>query len=205
MLRSNLAEMASALPGDRLRPHVKAHKCTSLARLQADHGHRGFTCATIAEMEAMAGGRARRGPVARQRGGGRDAGSALWSTQGAKVTLAVDSEATIDAAATGGVRRVLIDVNVGLPRCGCRPGDAGRLADLARSRRARGARASWATRATSSGWPTGQRARAGVEASMSLLSDAHSEVGGDIVSARRYGNVRHEHLGDRDTGGQLRA
>jgi D-serine deaminase-like pyridoxal phosphate-dependent protein len=32
------------------------------------------------------------------------------------------------------VREVVVDVNVGLPRCGCAPEDAGRLADLARSR-----------------------------------------------------------------------
>ena len=43
----------------------------------------------------------------------------------ARVTVAVDSEATIDAAARGAIREVLIDVDVGLPRCGCRPADAG--------------------------------------------------------------------------------
>ena len=48
--------------------------------------------------------------------------------------MAVDSEETIDAAAAAGVPEVLIDVNVGLPRCGCRPEDAGRLADRARRR-----------------------------------------------------------------------
>jgi D-serine deaminase-like pyridoxal phosphate-dependent protein len=53
---------------------------------------------------------------------------------GHRVTVAVDSEETIEAAANGGVREVLIDVNVGLPRCGCVPEDAGRLADLARSK-----------------------------------------------------------------------
>ena len=51
----------------------------------------------------------------------------------ARVTMAVDSEETIDTAARAGIREVLVDVNVGLPRCGCRPDDAGRLADLARS------------------------------------------------------------------------
>ena len=59
---------------------------------------------------------------------------------GARVTVAVDSAETVEAAAAGGVREVLVDVNVGLPRCGCAPEDAGRLADLARSQRARGAR-----------------------------------------------------------------
>ena len=32
----NLRVMAHTLPGRRLRPHVKAHKCTALARRQAD-------------------------------------------------------------------------------------------------------------------------------------------------------------------------
>ena len=41
---------------------------------------------------------------------------------------------TVEAAAAGGVREVVVDVNVGLPRCGCEPGDAGRLADLARAK-----------------------------------------------------------------------
>ena len=39
--------------------------------------------------------------------------------QGANITVAVDSAETIKAAFNGGVRNVLIDVNVGLPRCGC--------------------------------------------------------------------------------------
>ena len=52
---------------------------------------------------------------------------------GARITVAVDSDATIDAAARAGVPEVLIDVNVGLPRCGCRPEEAGRLAERARA------------------------------------------------------------------------
>ena len=51
----------------------------------------------------------------------------------ARVTLAVDSPATVEAAAAGGVREALIDVNVGLPRCGCPPEEAGRIAELARA------------------------------------------------------------------------
>ena len=54
VLEANLDAMAQALPGARLRPHVKAHKCTALARLQAARGHAGFTCATVREMEGMA-------------------------------------------------------------------------------------------------------------------------------------------------------
>ena len=53
LLAANLALMAEAWPGPRLRPHVKAHKCTELARHQRDAGHPGFTCATIREVEGM--------------------------------------------------------------------------------------------------------------------------------------------------------
>ena len=54
VLDANLRAMTEALPGPRLRPHVKAHKCTSLAKRQAALGHRAFTCATVREMEGMA-------------------------------------------------------------------------------------------------------------------------------------------------------
>ena len=54
LLEHNLSTMAAALPGGRLRPHVKAHKCTALAALQASHGHHGFTCATTVEAEGLA-------------------------------------------------------------------------------------------------------------------------------------------------------
>ena len=50
----NLATMAAALPGPRLRPHVKAHKCTAIAAAQARHGHDTFTCATPREVIGMA-------------------------------------------------------------------------------------------------------------------------------------------------------
>src|SRR5258708_3460963 len=116
-LEHNLRTMAAALPGARLRPHVKAHKCTALARRQAAQGHRTFTCAAIREVEGLAAA-----------GLGDDlllANEVLDASRlgrlRARVTVAVDSEATVDAAAVGGVREVVIDVNVGLPRCGCAP------------------------------------------------------------------------------------
>jgi D-serine deaminase-like pyridoxal phosphate-dependent protein len=127
-LDHNLRTMSEALPGARLRPHVKAHKCTSLARRQVERGHRALTCATVREMEGLA--RAGLGEdllLANEVADARRLGAI-----DARVTLAVDSPATVKAAAAGGVREVLIDVNVGLPRCGCAPEQAGRLADLAR-------------------------------------------------------------------------
>jgi D-serine deaminase-like pyridoxal phosphate-dependent protein len=99
----------------------------------------------------------------------------------ARVTVAVDSEATIDAAARGGVREVLVDVDVGLRRCGCAPDDAGRLADLARSQglEVRGVMG-YEGHLMLVGDPT-ERTRT-TEQSMALLLAAHEDVGGDIVS-----------------------
>lgn len=183
VLDHNLSTMAHALPGARLRPHVKAHKCTALARRQADQGHSGFTCATIREMEGMAAA-----------GLGEDlllANEVLNASRlgalDARVTVAVDSEQTIVAAADGGVREVLIDVNVGLPRCGCPPDRAGALAELAR-RRGLTVRGVMGYEGHAMGVEDrAQRARL-VQQSMALLGRAHADVGGELISAGGTGS-----------------
>jgi len=182
-LEHNLSTMAAALPGARMRPHVKAHKCTALARRQLAAGHTGFTCATIRECEGMvAAGLGADLLLANEVVDARGLGTLVDVNDDVRVTLAVDSEATIDAAANGGVRDVLIDVNVGLPRCGCAPEDAGRLADLARARglNVRGVMGY-------EGHVVGLEDRAAREAqtadAMKLLLSAHDAVGGEIISA----------------------
>lgn len=177
----NLTAMASHLPGTRLRPHVKAHKCTTLAHHQATAGHRTFTCATVGEVEGMA--RAGLGDDLLLANEVVDASRlGAVSATGARVTLAVDSDATIDAAVAGGVGEVVIDVNVGLPRCGCRPEDAGRLADRARSKglEVRGVMGY-------EGHVVGLEDRSErikkVEECMLLLVEAHRAVGGELISA----------------------
>jgi D-serine deaminase-like pyridoxal phosphate-dependent protein len=177
-LEANLRAMSAALPGPRLRPHVKAHKCTALAKRQAALGHATFTCATIREVEGMAAA-----------GLGADlllANEVLDARRlgalHARVTVAVDSEATLAAAAAGGVREVLVDVNVGLPRCGCAPEDAGRLADAAR-RRGLTVRGVMGYEGHLMLAPDqADRAKRTAEA-MALLARAHTDVGGDVVSA----------------------
>jgi D-serine deaminase-like pyridoxal phosphate-dependent protein len=178
-LDHNLATMSSALPGGRLRPHVKAHKCTSLARAQAARGHFAFTCATVREVEGMA--RAGLGDDLLLANEVVDA-SRLGAIDDARVTVAVDSEQTIAAAARAGLQDVLVDVNVGLPRCGCDPGDAGRLADLARAKglTVRGVMG-YEGQVTIIG-DRDERAAA-VEKAMAKLLSAYGDVGGDIVSA----------------------
>ena len=176
---ANVAAMAAAWPGPSLRPHVKAFKSTAIARILAGAGHKGFCAATVRELEGLAAA-----------GLGRDlllANEVLDASRlgrlvdaGHRVTVAVDSDATVAAAAAGGVTEVLVDVNVGLMRCGCDPVDAGRLAGAARAAglEVRGVMgyeghlmmADANTKA------------AAVQASMELLLAAHAEVGGDVVS-----------------------
>jgi len=181
VLQSNVDVMASALPGPRLRPHVKAHKCTELARVQHAAGHHGFTCATIREVEGMAAA-----------GLGTDlllANEVLaahrlgaLAEQGHRVTVAVDSPETVAAAADGGVREVVVDVNIGLPRCGCPPAEAGRIAELARARglTVRGVMG-YEGHLMMMQPPDEQRRL--TEVAMGLLLAAHTDVGGDLVSA----------------------
>ena len=185
ILGSNLATMAKSLPGSRCRPHVKAHKTTSLARRQYEQGHLGFTCATPREVAGMA--LAGLGDDLLLANETVDVGRlrAMADCE-ARVTVAVDSDETVEAAAANGIREVLIDVNVGLPRCGCLPEEAGALADLARARGldVRGVAGyeghvyQYADRS--------ERTRA-TEQAMSLLLAAHRDVGGDVISAGATG------------------
>ena len=176
---ANVAAMSAAWPGSSLRPHLKAFKSTAIARILADAGHEGFCAATIREMEGLAAA-----------GLGHDlllANEVLDASRlgrlveaGHRVTVAVDSDATVAAAVAGGVREVLVDVNVGLPRCGCDPAEAGRIASAARA-------AGLDVRGVM-GYEghlmmaDPDTKTAAVRASMELLLAAHDEVGGDVVS-----------------------
>ncbi len=182
-LDHNLVTMAGALPGRRLRPHVKAHKCTALAARQAALGSRAFTCATIREMEGLAAvGLGSDLLLANEVLDARRLGAL-----DARVSVAVDSAETVAAAARGGMREVLVDVNVGLPRCGCAPEAAGRIADLART-------AGLSVRGVM-GYEghamlqTDRAERAALVAkAMERLRAAHALVGGEVVSAGGTGS-----------------
>lgn len=181
-LAANLATMAAACPGPRLRPHVKAHKCTALAAEQARHGHHSFTCATPREAAGLAAA-----------GVGDDllvANEVLdparlrllaEASSRARVTLAVDSPETVAAAAAAGVRDVLVDVNVGLPRCGCAPGDAGRLADAAR-RAGLHVRGVMGYEGHLMGVVDRAERTSRLERAVEALLGAHADVGGEVVS-----------------------
>jgi D-serine deaminase-like pyridoxal phosphate-dependent protein len=192
-LQHNLSAMAAIHPGASLRPHVKAHKCTELAAMQYAQGHHTFTCATPREVVGMAAAGWGDDLLLANEVLDPDRLSRMAAAQGnARVTIAVDSAETIDAAANAGLREVLVDVNIGLPRCGCSVDDAGRIADLAR---ARGLTVRGVMGYEGHLMMVDDREvqREKVEAAIDLLLTAHEIVGGDIVSSGGTGTHHLHH------------
>ena len=181
VFEANVAAMSAARPGGALRPHVKAFKSTQIARRLVDAGHEKFCAATIRELEGLA-----------REGIGADlllANEVLDCSRlgrlvdgGAHVTVAIDSPETLMAAVDGAVTDVLIDVEVGLPRCGCPVDEAGKLADEAR-REGLNVRGVMGYEGHLMMVADPDEKRSKVERSMTKLLTAHEAVGGEIVSA----------------------
>ena len=187
--RANLGAMSSALPGSRLRPHIKAHKCTALAKEQLAMGHPGLTTATVGEAVGLAkAGIAADILIANETLDASRIGELVAA--GHRIMLAIDSTETLHAALMGGVQEVLIDVNVGLPRCGASPDRAGSLAQAARTMglEVRGVMG-YEGHATALA-DRAERAQATVS-SMELLARAAADVGGDIISAGSTATFEH--------------
>lgn len=126
VVRENIATMAAALRGPtRLRPHAKSHKCVQIAELQIEAGAAGLTTATVWEAAAMARAGVADLLIANEVVG-EEKTLCLADIAGiAKVTVAIDhlqnAEAVSAAARRAGAQiGVLIDIDVGMNRCGVR-------------------------------------------------------------------------------------
>lgn len=134
--------------GVALRPHAKAHKCSSVARWQMQQGGAvGVCCQTVREAEMMARGGVRDVFVSNEVVDAlapRVAALACDRALGARVSVCVDDAGSVDALAAAMRREherdasaqaaalgVLIEVDVGQGRCGVPP-DVVRVLDLAR-------------------------------------------------------------------------
>ncbi|MGA1034239.1 MAG: alanine racemase [Ilumatobacteraceae bacterium] len=196
-LDRNLAVMAARFDGASLRPHVKAHKCTALAARQVAQGHRTFTCATPREVVGMATAGVGQHLLLANEVLDHDRLTAMVEAcdrAGIGLAVAIDSVETLDAARRAGVREVLIDVEVGLPRCGISPDAAGSLADAARRA---GIEVSGVMGYEGHLQMVTDRVqqREQVAQSMAMLRHAHDEVGGPIVSAGGTGTHRAHVIG----------
>jgi D-serine deaminase-like pyridoxal phosphate-dependent protein len=127
----NIRTMATKfrdLPAE-LRPHVKVHKCPQLARMQIEAGAVGVACATVWEAVVMSDAGVDDVLLANQVTD-RDKVEALCrAAREHRITVAVDDLRNIDAldgaAKRAGSRlEVLIELDVGMGRCGVRTKEA---------------------------------------------------------------------------------
>ena len=130
-IKSNIQRMIS-ITGDavRLRPHVKTHKTPEIVKMQMDHGIVRFKCATIAEMEMVAGCGARDIVLAYQPVGPNL--EKFFSLKKAFpdtiISCVLDSEEVAVQLSHMAVQRglqtgVWIDMNNGMNRTGIAPGE----------------------------------------------------------------------------------
>ncbi len=140
-LRENIRTLSSffATKHCRLRPHFKSHKCTHIARMQLEAGAVGITCAKLGEAEVLADAGIRDILIANEIVGPLKIGRLIALCARANPLVAVDSAEnvkmlSVHAAQRGKVIRVLVEVDVGMGRCGVPPGEpAAELAALAAS------------------------------------------------------------------------
>lgn len=137
-LDDNLAHLAGYFAGRRcrLRPHFKSHKCVAMARRQLAAGSAaGITCAKLSEAERLVEGGIDDILIANQVvGEGKVRRLAALNRQ-ATVRVAVDAPENVAElgriASEAGVEvGVLVEVDIGMNRCGVPPGRP--VLDLAR-------------------------------------------------------------------------
>jgi len=124
----NVATMADAARGLRLRPHAKSHKCPEIALRQIAAGAVGVCCQKVSEAQAMVDGGVGDVLVSNEVVGRAKLARLAELAKRAWVSVCVDDVINAgdldDAARAAGVRLdVLVEVDVGANRCGVEPGE----------------------------------------------------------------------------------
>jgi len=126
----NVARLAHALEGTavRPRPHAKSHKCPVIALRQMAAGAVGVCCQKVGEAEAMVYGGVPNVLVSNQIVGRSKIARLAALAKQAWVAVCADHPANVtdlnDAALAYRVRLpVLVEINVGMDRCGVEPGE----------------------------------------------------------------------------------
>jgi D-serine deaminase-like pyridoxal phosphate-dependent protein len=127
----NLDRMAASLAATpvRLRGHAKTHKCPVVALHQMARGAVGACCQKVSEAEAMVYGGVRNVLVSNEIIGARKIARLVALARQADVAVCVDDPGNVreldQAAGAFGVRLpVLVEIDVGMNRCGVTPGEA---------------------------------------------------------------------------------
>src|SRR5436305_602392 len=136
-LDRNIAKMAdfARLAGVRVRPHAKTHKSAAIALRQIAQGACGQCVQKVGEAEALVRGGVRDVLVSNQVVGERKLRRLAALAKDARIALCFDSAEQVDAASCvarefGVELGALVEIDVGMERCGIAPGKA--AADLAR-------------------------------------------------------------------------
>jgi len=112
-----------------LRPHAKTHKCPQVALRQLQAGAIGITCAKVGEAEVMAEAGVGDILIANQVVGPHKIDRLTGLARHCDLIVAVDDPHNVQelaqaCQAKGVTLRVLVEVDVGMHRCGVQPGDA---------------------------------------------------------------------------------
>jgi len=129
-LERNIARMAEYVlsRGIALRPHAKTHKCPTVAWMQLRAGAIGITCAKLSEAEVLAQAGIRDMLIANQVVGPDKVTRLAALATYTRVLVAVDDADNAEAISTAAVSRgvtvgVLVEVDVGMHRCGVPAGE----------------------------------------------------------------------------------
>ena len=129
IMESNIQKMANYFSkiNTELRPHVKTHKTPIISHKQIAAGAIGVTCAKLGEAEAIVHSGIRDVLIANQIVGSHKIARLINLAKHSDIMIAVDNVENVhtisEAASEKGVMiRVLIEVNIGMDRCGVEPG-----------------------------------------------------------------------------------
>lgn len=127
ILENNLERMANSVQTN-LRPHIKTHKCPILAKKQLEAGAIGITCAKIGEAEIMVKFGINDILIANQIVGKRKIARLLDLASETFMRVIVDNPTNVKELATAAKAKkmelhILVELDVGLNRCGVQPGE----------------------------------------------------------------------------------
>ena len=130
IMETNIQKMADYMTSvnTELRPHVKTHKSPIIAQKQIKAGAIGVTCAKLGEAEEIVQSGIRDVLIANQIVGKHKITRLINLAKQSEIMVAADDTKNLqdisDAAVADGVNvRILVEVNIGMDRCGVEPGE----------------------------------------------------------------------------------
>jgi D-serine deaminase-like pyridoxal phosphate-dependent protein len=130
VLEKNIAQMAAFFEDHEavLRPHMKTHKCPRIAKMQLAEGAVGITCAKVSEAEVFASSGISDILIANQVTGEVKLKRLAALAEACDLKVAVDNPLNVEnlervCAKTGTQIGVLVEVDIGMKRCGVQPGE----------------------------------------------------------------------------------